>query len=77
MNLFFLGHVEKHQIIVLILLPHSIYRLQLLDVDLFSSFSKAYAKKLSDFMMKDQGFISFNKRMFYSFFKWALEIFSI
>ena len=70
-NLSFLDYVKKHQIIILILPPHFTYWLQSLDIGLFSPFSKSYSKKLLDFIMKDQGFISMSKRMFYLFFKLA------
>lgn len=71
MNLLFLNYVERHQIIVLILPPHSSHRLQLLDVGLVLPLNKAYSKKLLDFMIKGQSFINISKRMFYPFFKKA------
>ncbi len=73
MNLFSLDYLERHQIIVLILPPHSTHRLQPLDVSSFSPLSKAYSKELSDFMMKSQGLFNMSKRMFYLFFTRALE----
>lgn len=72
-NLFFLDYVKEYRIIVLILPPHFTHQLQSLDIDLFSIFHKVYSKELLDFIMKDQEFISMNKRMFYPFFKQVWE----
>lgn len=71
MNLFFLNYAERHWFIILILLAHSTHWLQLLVVGLFSSFSKAYSEKQSEFMMKSQPFVYMNKKIFYPFFKRA------
>ena len=70
-NISFIDYAEGHCIIVLVLPSHATHQLQLLDVGLFSSLSKAYSNKLLVFMMEGQGFVSMTKRMFYSFFKRA------
>ena len=67
-NLSFFNYSKRHWIIVLILSSHYIYQLQLWNVDLFLSFSKAISKELLDFMMKGQEFVSISKRIFYQFF---------
>lgn len=70
-NLSFIDYIERYCIIVLVLPPHAIHQLQLLDVDLFSLFSKAFSEELSDFIIKVQGFVSMTKKIFYPFFKKA------
>ncbi len=67
-NLLFLDYLERHWIIVLILLLYTTHQLQRLDVALFLPLSKAYSKELLDFIMKSQGFVSMSKKIFYLFF---------
>ncbi len=72
-NLNFFDYANWNRIIVLVLLPHATYRLQPLDVGLFSLLSKAYSRELSDYFAKRQGLVSISKQLFYSFFKKAWE----
>ena len=46
----------------------------MLDASLFSFLNKVYFKKLLNFIIKDHGFISLSKKIFYSFFERTLKI---
>ncbi len=74
MNLSFFNYIERHQIIILIFPPHCTHRLQPLDIGLLLLLSEAYSEELSHFMMKGSGFEIMSKRIFYPFFKRALEV---
>jgi hypothetical protein len=51
------------------MLPHSTYKLQLLNVGLFSPLAIAYQKELNNLMHSSSGFVSMLKRLFYSMFR--------
>jgi hypothetical protein len=72
-NMAFLDWACRHQIIVSIMLSHSTYKLQLLDVGLFSLLSTAYLKQINNLMYQSLGLVSMLKRFFYQVFKeaWA------
>ena len=68
-NIFFIDYAKRYYIIVLMLPFYTTNRLKLLDISLFSLFSKAYSKKLSDFIIKHKGLINMTKKIFYLFYK--------
>jgi hypothetical protein len=64
----FINYCDSHRVILAILLPHSTYTLQPLDVVMFKSLSSAYAKELSDHLQTTQGLIPINKSDFFPLF---------
>ncbi len=67
----FLEWAYKHRIIVHIILAHSTYKLQPLDVSLFGPLATAYQKQLNKLMHESIGFVSMSKRFFYPMFREA------
>jgi hypothetical protein len=72
-NLEFINYCDQNRILVLILPPHSMHRLQPLDVGLFQPLSTAYSAQLDNLTAKSGGLVSMKKRMFWSIFKPAWE----
>lgn len=72
-NMKFLDWCEKHRIIVAVLPPHSIYRLQPLDISLFNALSIAYTKELVQWQAKTQGLSRLSKREFWDLFYPAFQ----
>ena len=73
----FLDWATSHGIIILILPPHSTYKLQPLDVGVFQPLASAYTKQLNKFIFDSQGLLNLKKRHFWSLFRSAyLESFS-
>jgi DDE superfamily endonuclease len=70
-NMAFLTLANSLRILVLILPPHSIHRLQPLDVGLFLPLSTAYSKALNTYTHGGLGWVSMTKRMFWSLFREA------
>ena len=64
-NLKFLDWCDQHQIVVMILPPHSTHRLQPLDVGLFSPLAVAYGIELAEICVKSQGLTHMTKRDFW------------
>jgi hypothetical protein len=67
-NIAFLNKCDELRILVLILPPHSTYRLQPLDVGLFGPLSTAYSFEVDKWMAKSLGIVSMSKRIFWSLF---------
>jgi len=66
----FLDWCHKNKILVAVFPPHSIHRLQPLDVSLFSPLAKYYSRELDYHIAYSQGLVSVGKRHFWRFF-WA------
>lgn len=71
--LFQLDYKKKYYIIILIRPLDCTYLWQLFDIKLLLLLSKAYLKKLSNFIIEGQIFVYINKRMFNLFFKKVWE----
>ena len=69
-NMKFLNWSHKHRILVAVFPPHLTYRLQPLDVSLFSPLSTYYSQELNDLICKSQDLSSLTKRNFFHLF-WA------
>ena len=63
-NMQFIKLADCLQILVMILPPHSIHRLQLLDVGLFQLLATAYTNELNSLIYKSIGIVSISKCMF-------------
>jgi hypothetical protein len=72
-NMEFIKTCDRLKILLLILPPHSIHRLQPLDVGCFLPLSTCYSIELEKIMQKSGGLVSFIKRMFWSTFKAAWD----
>ena len=70
-NLAFLDYAMSNYIVVLVLPPHLMHQLQLLDLGLFNPLSKIYNLQVQQFILQYQGFISLSKRDFYGLFQEA------
>src|SRR5450432_439498 len=73
-NMKFLDLADKLRILIHILPPHSMHRLQPLDIGLFSSLSTAYSTELNKLIHESESLVSITKRMFYRIFKKAFKI---
>lgn len=73
-NLDFLDYIDKNQIIILVLSPYAIYRLQPYNIGVFSSLSKVYFLEISNYFALGQSFVSMSKRLFYRFLKNAWKM---
>jgi hypothetical protein len=69
-NMKFLNWSHKHRILVAVFPPHLTYRLQPLDVSLFSPLSTYYSQELNDLICKSQDLSSLTKHNFFHLF-WA------
>jgi hypothetical protein len=56
-----------------LILVHSTYRLQLLDVSLFTLMSTAYTKELKNYIFKSDGIVLMTKCFFYPLFQTAFH----
>jgi hypothetical protein len=63
-NLKFIKWADRHRILLIILPPHSTYRLQPLDVGLFQPLATAYSQQISKLMSESLGLVSMNKQLF-------------
>jgi hypothetical protein len=72
-NMEFVDWADRHNIILLILPPHTTHRLQPLDVGLFQPLSTAYSKEIDLLMNNGKGMVSMSKALFYSMFKPAWD----
>jgi hypothetical protein len=64
----FLDFCLDNRIILAIFPPHSIYRLQPLDVSIFSPLSSYYSKELDIYMFQTMGLLGLTKRDFWKLF---------
>ena len=64
----FISLCDQLRILLLVLPPHSIHRLQPLDVSLFAPLSRYYTNGLNNLMFNSLGIISISKRAFWSTF---------
>ena len=70
-NMAFIEKCWELRIVLLVLPPHSTYRLQPLDVVLFGALSTAYSKELNSFLDKSLEMVSIKKRHFLPLFRTA------
>jgi hypothetical protein len=63
-NMKFINWANHHRIIIMVLPPHLMHRLQPLDVSLFSPLAIAYSNQISKLMSNSFGLVSMTKRMF-------------
>ena len=68
-NIEFLENYDRLRIIVLILPPHSTYRLQPLNVALFGALTIAYSFEINEIIRRSVGITSLIKRNFWPYFK--------
>ena len=73
-NIKFLDLVDKLRILIHILPPHSIHRLQPLNISLFLLLLIAYLTELNKLIYESESLVSITKRMFYYIFKKAFKI---
>jgi hypothetical protein len=64
----FLQYCLTHKIRLCILLPHSTYSLQPLDVVLFGPLLRAYTVKLADYLQRSKGLLPVKKADFFLLF---------
>lgn len=69
----FIDWTDKHGIILLILPPHTTYRLQPLDVGLFQPLFTYYSVELNQVMHNSGGMVFMSKRFFWPLFKRAWD----
>ena len=67
-NMKWLDYCLKHRILLAVYLPHSTYRLQPLDVSVFSPLATFYSQALNQFLRESQGISSLLKRDFFRLF---------
>ena len=67
-NLGFLNACDRLRILILVLPPYSIYRLQPLDIGLFAPLARYYTNGLNNLMHYSLGIVSMSKRIFWSVF---------
>jgi len=72
-NMEFIRTCDRLKIILLILPPHSTYRLQPLDVGCFLPLATCYTTEIDKVMEKSGGIIAMTKRMFWDAFKPAWD----
>ena len=60
----FIDFAHSHKIIVMVLPPHTTYRLQPLDVRLFFPLSLAYSEEQNKLMQDRTGRVSMSKTLF-------------
>jgi hypothetical protein len=72
-NISFLDLADSLRIIILVLPPHTIYRLQPLDIGLFQLLSTFYSAALNRTIYESQSFTNMTKRLFWTVFKEAWE----
>jgi len=68
-NMEFIRTYDRLKILLLILLPHSTYRLQPLDVGCFLLLSTCYSTEINRLLDSSEGISSLTKRTFWSVFK--------
>jgi hypothetical protein len=68
-NMEFVNWADQHSIILLILLPHTTYRLQLLDIRLFQPLSTYYLTELDQMMNEMAGQVTMSKGFFGRYLK--------
>ena len=64
-------YCDIHNILLVILPPHSTHRLQPLDVAIFSPLATAYSNQIDTIIQSSQGFSRITKRDFWSLFRSA------
>jgi len=64
LNMRFIDYAGRNRIVLVVLPPHSIHRLQPLDIGLFSPLSTYYSQQIDYFVAEYQGFVSLTKRHF-------------
>jgi hypothetical protein len=67
-NMRFINYCDQNHILLAILPPHSIHRLQPLDVGLFAPLAQYYTQQLDKFIIETQGLVHVTKRHFWKFF---------
>ena len=67
-NMKFIDYCDAHRILLLILPPHSMHRLQPLDVSLFAPSANYYTQGLNQLLANSLGMVSMSKRAFWSVF---------
>jgi hypothetical protein len=72
-NLEFINTCDRLKILLLILPPHSMHRLQSCDVGTFLPLSTCYSTELDAVIEKSGGLVSMTKRMFWPIFKRAWD----
>ena len=70
-NMKFIDYCDNHNILLVILPPHSTHRLQPLDVTVFSPLATAYSSQIDALLQSSQGFTRVSKRCFWSLFRKA------
>ncbi len=68
-NMAFVNWADEHNIILLILPPHTTHRLQPLDVGLFQPLSTNYSRELDQMMNESGGHVVMSKSFFWPMFK--------
>lgn len=64
----FIEYCHLHRILLAVYLPHSTYRLQPLDISLFSPLATYYSQELNQFTAESEGLIRLTKRDFFRLF---------
>ena len=72
-NMEFINYADCHNIIILILPPHTTHQLQPLDVGMFQPLFIAYLQELDKLMSKSCSLVSMSKSQFYPMFKSAWD----
>ena len=73
-NMKFIDYCDTCAIILIVLLPHSTHRLQLLDVAVFSPLATAYSNQIDALIQSSSGFNRATKRAFWSLFRSAWKL---
>ena len=68
LNMRFIEYYDNHNILLAVYPPYSTYRLQPLDVSLFSPLATYYGQELNQFMFKSQGLSRIIKKDFLRLF---------
>ena len=68
LNMWFIDYCDEHNILLAILFPHSMHRLQPLDVSIFFPLVIAYSSQIDDFIQFSQRFFRVTKRSFWMLF---------
>ena len=69
----FVNWANEYGIILLILPPHTIYRLQPLDVGMFQPLSTNYSWELDQIMNDSEGYVFMSKSFFWLMFKMSWD----
>ena len=64
LNIRFIDHCDRHNILLAILPPHSTHQLQPLDISIFSPLTTAYSNQIDNLIQSNQDFSRVTKRNF-------------